>query len=294
MPVPHIVLTIAAQAASKAVGLAKDPEVQKKAMQTAQKAWENKDEIKKAVDAASPLVQKVAEKSAAAGSKAAGFAGEAAIGVAKAASNATDSASAAMKASAERRAHEKELAEARQQLLQSATARMEAAAFEREWSKAIQSGGPAPLKSPGYFVIAVYKGKANNGKLHDYSDVFVARAEDMGASIHRHMSGLGNPDVYADMKYGRSMLVFAYPDFDFDDDNNETLCRFIVALRADLSYNVRAAETSGLVEVTGPSADVERAEAAIRSAFADSSVSHRELCHDGEQACVMRLRKAAE
>ena len=195
--------------------------------------------------------------------------GSAAAGVAKAAGGVTDSASAAMKESAERRAQEKSLAEARQQLLQSATAKMKAADFEAEWEKAQIAGAITPLRSPGYFVIAVYKGKPNDGKLHDYKDVFVSRSENMGASIHRHLSGDGDPDVYADMKYGQHMLIFAFPDFDFEDDNNETLRQFITALCADASYNASFANSSLnvsdiLVEMTGASANLEKVAGVFR------------------------------
>lgn len=280
-----IILNVAS-VASAAIEVAKNPEVQEKAKDIAKKAWDNKDEIKGAVDAAAPLVKKAAEKGAQAGSKAARFVGDAASNVVKAAGDATDSAAEAMKASAERRAQEKALAEARQQLLQSATAKMKAVDFEVEWGKVQQSGGTAPLKSPGYFVIAVYKNKPGDNKLHDYRDVFVSRSEDMGASVHRHLSGGGNPDVYADMKYGQYMLVFAFPDFDFEDDNNETLRRFVVALRADVSYNARALESlcDGSmisVEAAGALPSVEKAADALEAALGEPAVVCEELCGDG-------------
>lgn len=276
----------AASIASTAIEIAKRPEVQEKAKDIAKKVWDNKDEIKEAAAAAAPVVKKAAEKGAAAGSKAAGFMGDAAAGVAKVAGDVTDSAAEAMRASAERRAQEKALADARQQLLQSATAKMKAADFETEWEKAQLAGAITPLKSPGYFVVAVYKGKPSDGKLCDYKDVFVSRSENMGASIHCHLSGAGNPDVYADMKYGQHVLVFAFPDFDFEDDNNETLRQFVMALHADTSYNARAFESlqDGSVvsiEVAGALASVEKAANVLEASFGKPAVAREELCGDG-------------
>ena len=284
----------AASLASVAINLAKDPKVQEKARGIAKKAWENKDEIKEAVDVAVPIAKKAAEKGAKAGSKAAGLVGNAAAEVAKVASNATDSAAEAMKSSVERRAQLKALEEARQQLLQSATARMGADDFESEWEKSQQAGAMPPLKSPGYFVIAVYKNKPGDGRLYDYRDVFVSRSEDMGASIYRHLTGGGNPDVYADMKYGRHMLVFGFPDFDFEDDNNETLCQFITALRADVSYNARMAQwmsdsMSVSVEVAGAASAVSRIVNVLEEASGKSASACRELSGDGLETHVLRL-----
>ncbi|MDO4442344.1 MAG: hypothetical protein Q4B69_00495, partial [Slackia sp.] len=231
----------AATAAAAVIDIVQKPEVQEKVKHVAKKAWDNRETIKDVADVAAPVVKKAVKKGVAVGAKAADHAGDAAGNVARAAGNAADAAAGAVKASVERRAQEKALAQARQDLLQSATAKMSAGDFEDTWATSLDGGTAAPLKSPGYFIIATYKGKPANDRLYDYRDVFVSRSDDMGASIHRHLSGEGNPDVYADMKYEQKMLVFAFPDFDFEDDDNETLCRFITALRADASYNARAA-----------------------------------------------------
>ena len=229
------------KAAEKAVDLAKDPEFRGK---VAKAAWEHRDQIEGAAKAAAPVAQKAVEKATDAGTKAADSAKGAAKVVTKKAREAADSANEARQAAAEKRAQEKEVADARQQLLQGATARMAATDFEAQWNAATgnaSDGGATalPLKSPGYFAIATYKGKPNSGKLYDYREVFVARSEDMGQSIHDHLRGRGNPDVYADMKYKQPMLVFAFPDFDLEDDNEETLRQFVLALGANESYNAR-------------------------------------------------------
>lgn len=278
MPIPQVLLGVASVAAM-ALDAAKDPKVQA----AAKAAWEHKDEIR---DTAAPVVKKATEIGVAAGSKAAEIMGSAAAGAAKVAGDVTDSAAETMKASAEKRAQEKALAEARQQLLQSATAKMKAVDFEAEWDKAQQTGTIAPLKSPGYFVIAVYKSKPIESRLHDYKEVFVSRSENTGASLHRHLSGEGNPDVYADMKYGQHLLVFAFPDFDFEDDNNETLRQFVTALRADVSYNARVSDSlrddaRTSIEVTGALASVERALNALETSFGRPEVIHEELCGEG-------------
>lgn len=244
-------------------------------------AWEHRDEIKEgakgAAQVAAPAAKKAAGAGAAVGAKAAGIFGAAAAGVAKAAGDA-----------AERRAQEKAVADARQQLLQSALFKTSAVDFEMEWGKASEASGSLPLKAPGYFVIATYKGKPGDGKLYDYQGVFVARSEDMGASIHAHLNGGGDPDVYADAKYGQPMLVLAFPDFDTEDDDNETLGQFVRALGADESCNARysdAAENgSARVVVTGGGDVVEKAVASMGAA-----VGSRELLGGGVVRYACRL-----
>lgn len=282
------VAALLAAAASAAADLAKNPEVQK----YAKMAWEHRDEIKEgakgAAQVAAPAAKKAAGAGAAVGAKAAGIFGAAAAGVAKAAGDASGSAADAVKKASERRAQEKAVADARQQLLQSALLKTSAVDFEMEWGKALETSGSLPLKAPGYFVIATYKGKPGDGKLHDYQSVFVARAEDMGASIHAHLNGDGDPDVYADAKYGQPMLVLAFPDFDTEDDNNETLCQFVRALGADESYNARysAAAENGVARVvaTGGGNAAEKAAASMGAA-----VDSRELLGDGVVRCTCRL-----
>lgn len=103
-----------------------------------------------------------------------------------------------------------------------------------------------------------------------------------------------NPDVYADMKYGRQMLVFAFPDFDFEDDNNETLCQFIAALGADCSYNARTVrfheEESVAVEVVGPSVHVGELVDVLELKLGKPAISHQELCGDGLAAHTLFFR----
>ena len=288
MPVPVAGLL------SKAVALAKNPAVQEAAVKAAKKAWDHKGDIKEAAVAATPYVKKAVEKGVAAGSKTADAVSGAASDVVAAVGDTAGSAFSALKASSEKHIQKKELADARQQLLRGATAKMNARDFIVEWEGACQLGSVPPLKSPGYFVIASYEGKPNDAKLHDYADVFVARSENMGESIHRHLRGEGNPDVYADMKYGRQMFVFAFPDFDFEGDNNETLCQFIAALGADRSYNARTAcfheEESVAVEVVGPSVHVGELVDVLELKLGKPVISHQELCGDGLAAHALFFR----
>lgn len=285
MALPVAALMAAATAAAE---LAKNPEVQK----AAKAAWEHRDEIKEgakgAAQVAAPVAKKAAGAGAAAGVKVAGIFGAAAAGVAKVAGDASDSAADAMKAASERRAQEKAVADARQQLLQNALSRMSVVDFKAEWEKAVAISGILPLKTPGYFVIATYKGKPGDSKLYDYKNVFVARSEDMGTSVQAHLSGTGDPDVYADAKYSQPMLIFAFPDFDTEDDNNETLRQFIQALGADESYNARysgADESSAArVVVTGESDAAKKALTSMEVA-ADS----QELLGNGVVRYTCRL-----
>lgn len=109
---------------NKAVALAKNPAVQVAAVKAAKKAWNHKDEIKEAAVAATPYVKKAVEKGVAAGSKTADAVGGAASDVVAVVGDTAGSAFSALRASSEKHIQKKELADARQQLLRGATAKM--------------------------------------------------------------------------------------------------------------------------------------------------------------------------
>lgn len=267
-----------------AVSAANDPMVRKAAAAAAQLAAENKDQIKEVVDKVAPVVKKAADEGAAAGAKAAGFFRARAADAAKAVGGAGSSAVDAVKQAAEKRSEEKSLANARKRLLEGASFKMTAVDFEAAWRKADEDGSMKPLACPGYVVFATYKNKLVGNAFHDYKEVFVVRSEDMGASVYRCLKGVGNPDVYADYRSGDHVLLFGFPDLDFDDDNEATLDGFITALGAGDSYSARAASFSQdsqlSFRVSGYSAEVQRAIEALRASFGEVDVCIDEM-HGG-------------
>ena len=57
----------------------------------------------------------------------------------------------------------------------------------------------------------------------------------MGKAIHGDLTGLGNVDVYADVKYKQHVYILLYPcPMDKIDELEASL---IAALDADVSYN---------------------------------------------------------
>lgn len=239
--------TSAALAAlKKAAELASDPNVRK----AAKFAVENSKQIGQAVEFVTPYVKKAAEAGMDAGAKAAqagketgvkaAHAGkETANGIAKKAREAAERAGESVKNAAEEHAENKALSEARQQLLKSASMQKTAADFAEEWATATEAGLIRPLKTPGYYVIAVYKNKPRSGALDKYDNLYVGCAQDAGASIYEHLTGFGNPDIYADFKYKQHLVIYLYPDSDIAGGDTTALDQFMLALDAKESYNAR-------------------------------------------------------
>ena len=66
------------------------------------------------------------------------------------------------------------------------------------------------LDSPGVFAIATY-GKIDVDRDYtDYKGVFVGKAEVIGDGIADAISRSGNPDVYADVKYGQNVVIYVF------------------------------------------------------------------------------------
>ncbi len=247
-----------------------------------------------AAETLSPVAKKVTSAGAEAGEKVKDAAGKAFSGASKRVGKLFDGASDAVKNAQDARAREKALLEARQQVLAGASASLSAADFEKNWSQAIESNGLMPLKIPGYYAIATYKGKPARDGAAKYTGLFMGRSEDMGASIHRHLNGDGNPDVYADMKYGQYVHVYSYADFDDTDDNNETLLGFSLALGANESYNARVLDgfDEGAIKLDAVISQTHMQDVlmVLHKAFADVDVVERELCGDGVMACKISAR----
>ncbi|MBR3690547.1 MAG: hypothetical protein IKL97_05565 [Eggerthellaceae bacterium] len=237
-------------AVEAALELAKNPKVQKGAKDLVNFAAEHSDQIGEAVKAAAPHVKKAVDggvdagaqalkAGAAKGADAAKAVGAVAADFADKAKQTADRAKDGAKVAAEGRAEAKALAEARRELLQCATVQKAASEFMDEWEAASQTGLPSPLKVPGHYVVAVYKGSTKMTPLDKYEDVYVGGSADIGASVRAHLFGSGNPDLYADFKYGQNLVIYAYPDSDFSEGNADATEQFMTALGAKESYNAR-------------------------------------------------------
>ena len=86
--------------------------------------------------------------------------------------------------------------------------------------------------------IFLTRGKGARKDTADYKDVFVGSAIDLGRSISSELAGKGNVDVYADIKYGKNVIILVYscPV----DSLEEMKTALITALDADSSYNKEA------------------------------------------------------
>lgn len=67
------------------------------------------------------------------------------------------------------------------------------------------------LDMPGCYLIATYKKHDHDKKYSDYLGIYVGADERMAKGVSRAVSRAGDPDVYADYKFGQNMLLFVYP-----------------------------------------------------------------------------------
>lgn len=67
------------------------------------------------------------------------------------------------------------------------------------------------LDMPGCYLIATYKKHDHDKKYSDYLGIYVGADERMAKGVSRVVSRAGDPDVYADYKFGQNMLLFVYP-----------------------------------------------------------------------------------
>lgn len=91
------------------------------------------------------------------------------------------------------------------------------------------------LAYPGCYVVLTFGKGVKQDDYGKFRDVFVGASSNMGAAIRADFVGLGDPDVYADVKYKQDVRVLVFP---CAEENLERLCQsLIVALDADMSYN---------------------------------------------------------
>ena len=90
----------------------------------------------------------------------------------------------------------------------------------------------------GCYVVAVYARAVKKGDFSSFRDLYVGKSDDVGASIYGDLTGEGNADVYADVKYKQHVYILVYPCA--PDKLDELQASLIAALDADRSYNGRA------------------------------------------------------
>jgi len=92
------------------------------------------------------------------------------------------------------------------------------------------------LDSPGIYALCTYGKFDIDRDLTDYKGVFVSRAEVMGDDIATAISRAGNPDVYADVKFGQNVVIYA---FNYPADELKYRCEALMeVLGAKNSYNL--------------------------------------------------------
>ena len=161
----------------------------------------------------------------------------AARGAAAAVGEKGQAAGDAIRKSFDAREQEKARHEARRVLLDGAGIRMSAAQFLENWGtqeKLDQASG-GYLAYCGCYAIAIYPSAVKKDDYGSFRDIYIGSSENMGASIHADIIGVGNVDVYADVKYKQHVHVLLYPCEPAKLDVLES--SLITALDADASYN---------------------------------------------------------
>ena len=215
------------------------------------------DEAGKAVDAARQLAGKTkevvaasetvakAKKTAADAGAATKAGGTALVGAARRAAervsarkDETPEEAAARKAEAEAR---KAIAQARQAVLHSADLRPSVAKLGSRLESSdtdVVAQTLALLDAPGCFALATYAKIDLDRDLTDYRGVYVGKTTCVGEGIAQAISRAGNPDVYADIKYGQNVLVYVFScGAEELDGRYEAL---VEVLGAAASYNLQA------------------------------------------------------
>ena len=207
--------------------------------------------IPKVAPAVAPAAKKVAEGAAKTphiigegAGRVAGHVLRGAGAVGGALGSAKDKLAGAKDARAQKRAREL----ARRTLLDGAGVRMSATAFLESWSNQAKLGasklgadklgaalGRGYLDYPGCYVILTCPTAVKKDDYSHYRDLYVGAAPRMGEGIYRDFIGLGNPDVYADVKYKQHVYVLLFPCM--PDDVDDLRASLITALDADESYN---------------------------------------------------------
>lgn len=138
----------------------------------------------------------------------------------------------------EEREREKMLKAARKALLDGAGNKLSVDQFRQNWDLQVSSMGmigDGYMAFGGCYAIATYASAVKKGDFSSFRDIYIGKSENMGKAIHNDLIGLGNVDVYADVKYKQHVYILLYPCP--SDKIDELEASLIAALDADLSYN---------------------------------------------------------
>lgn len=89
--------------------------------------------------------------------------------------------------------------------------------------------------SPGCYVILILDDEVTDADYTRYKDVYVGQSINMCQRIHNHLSGAGNGDVYADVKYGKYVYIKMIPCAKSELNKKEK--ELIRCFNATKSYN---------------------------------------------------------
>ena len=90
----------------------------------------------------------------------------------------------------------------------------------------------------GCYVITIHEKPVKNGNYMHYDDIYIGQSLNVTNRVHSHLTGKGNGDVFADLKYGYSVYVelLKCPKQDMNDLERELIDLF----HATDSYNATA------------------------------------------------------
>lgn len=111
--------------------------------------------------------------------------------------------------------------------------------FEKDWiSIKYGNKGIAGYKyndRPGCYVILIFDSPVVDENFTGYINIYIGQSVNVCKRIHSHFNGKGNGDVYADIKYGKSVYVQIVP---CDKTQlNRVEKELIQAFNATKSYN---------------------------------------------------------
>ena len=127
---------------------------------------------------------------------------------------------------------------ARKALLDGAGNKLIVDQFLQNWDLQVS---PVGMLGDGYmafggcYAIVTYSSAVKRGDFSNFKDIYIGKSENMGEAIHNDLIGLGNVDVYADVKYKQRVYILLYSCVLNRLDELEA--SLIAALDADLSYN---------------------------------------------------------
>ncbi|MBU5404866.1 hypothetical protein KQI08_02895 [Paraeggerthella hongkongensis] len=197
----------------------------------------HRSEIKAAAEVAAGVAAEVAPKVApvakSAADKAAAAARQARASVEQAAQGVSDARTEAKGQKEEQRVRRSAVKD----VLQAAAVKLSSREFLESWDKMAgfdPEGVAHYLEIPGCYVILRCKHAVRDDDYSSYHGVYVGSSVNLGASIREHLIGLGNPDVYADVKYRQPVYILAFTQAEGIEENRKGL---VDLLGADESYN---------------------------------------------------------